>query len=112
MSNEKITTQVKKNPGRVASGKQLVEWNKKKKADLQVAEEVPNQVPSQVPEQVPSQVPSQVPTKSYDKYMIGGGILVVLAVGLLVYFKSSSSSSKNEVTAVSAQQVPKHDPFA
>ena len=89
-----------KHPGRIAGGYRLVEWNRKNKAnltkepinqDLQVAQEPINQ---------DLQV-ATIPTTS----LILGALIVVVAVGVELYFKSSSS----EKSLKKKQQ--KIDPF-
>ena len=87
-----------KNPGRQKSGYKLVEWNRKNKEDLQKnqKQEPINSQSSVEPSEIstikspssvePSEI-SAVKCRSNDTYMIGVGILSILAIGLLVYFK-------------------------
>ena len=90
-----------KNPGRQKSGYKLVEWNRKNKEDLQKnqKQEPINSQSSVEPSEIstiksPSSVePSEtIKCRSNDTYMIGVGILSILAIGLLVYFKMPSKS--------------------
>ena len=92
-----------KNPGRQKSGYKLVEWNRKNKDDLQKnqKQEPINSQSSVEPSEIstikspssvePSEI-SAVKCRSNDTYMIGVGILSILAIGLLVYFKMPSKS--------------------
>ena len=92
-----------KNPGRQKSGYKLVEWNRKNKEDLQKnqKQEPINSQSSVEPSEIstikspssvePSEI-SAVKCRSNDTYMIGVGILSILAIGLLVYFKMPSKS--------------------
>ena len=92
-----------KNPGRQKSGYKLVEWNRKNKDDLQKnqKQEPINSQSSVEPSEIstikspssvePSEI-SAVKCRSNDTYMIGVGILSILAIGLLVYFKMPSES--------------------
>ena len=92
-----------KNPGRKKSGYKLVEWNRKNKDDLQKnqKQEPINSQSSVEPSEIstikspssvePSEI-SAVKCRSNDTYMIGVGILSILAIGLLVYFKMPSKS--------------------
>ena len=90
-----------KNPGRQKSGYKLVEWNRKNKEDLQKnqKQEPINSQSIVEPSEIstiksPSSVePSEtIKCRSNDTYMIGVGILSILAIGLLVYFKMPSKS--------------------
>ena len=92
-----------KNPGRQKSGYKLVEWNRKNKEDLQKnqKQEPINSQSSVEPSEIstikspssvePSEI-SAVKCRSNDTYMIGVGILSIVAIGLLVYFKMPSKS--------------------
>ena len=89
MSEERIQVTKPKHPGRVESGKRLVEWNRKNKENIL---KEPNQVAKnleQEPAKEPNQEPGQV-GKSYDAHMVGVGALAILAIGLLVYFHQKS----------------------
>ena len=78
-----------KNPGRQKSGYELVEWNRKNKEDLQKNQK---QEPINSQSSVePSEI-TAVKCRSNDTYMIGVGILSILAISLLVYFKMPSKS--------------------
>ena len=92
-----------KNPGRQKSGYKLVEWNRKNKENLQKnqKQEPINSQSSVEPSEIstikspssvePSEI-SAVKCRSNDTYMIGVGILSIVAIGLLVYFKMPSKS--------------------
>ena len=96
-----------KNPGRQKSGYKLVEWNRKNKEDLQKnqKQEPINSQSSVEPSEIstiksqssvePSEI-SAVKCRSNDTYMIGVGILSILAIGLLVYFKTAEASIKEK----------------
>ena len=84
-----------KNTGRVKAGHRLREWNRKNKEDL-----LKNQKQKPIEGKL-SVEPSEISTtkhvevgtnKSYDVYMYGVGILVILGVGVLVYFKTSKKT--------------------
>ena len=105
MNEEQTIKQVTKvkNPGRQKSGYKLVEWNRKNKENLQKnqKQEPINSQSSVEPSEIstikspssvePSEI-SAVKCRSNDTYMIGVGILSILAIGLLVYFKMPSKS--------------------
>ena len=105
MDEEQTIKQVTKvkNPGRQKSGYKLFEWNRKNKEDLQKnqKQEPINSQSSVEPSEIstikspssvePSEI-SAVKCRSNDTYMIGVGILSILAIGLLVYFKMPSKS--------------------
>ena len=79
------TTIVKpKDPGRVASGKKLVEWNRKKKEDM---------LKNQEPSQEPSQVPSQVPTSNNISMWYGGAAISLAGVGTVFYLYTRKKPS-------------------
>ena len=82
-----------KHPGRVASGRRLVEWNKKKKEDLLKKTQKPSQEPSQEHHKEPDQV-SLSAVKSSNEVYYGVGALAVVAIGLLVYFKTVKTVKK------------------
>ena len=76
-----------KNEGRVAAGKRLVEWNRKKKEDLlkNKAQE-PNQVAASG-NQVPNQVDASE-NQVLSSYMVQYGALaiILLAIGGYIYY--------------------------
>ena len=104
-----------KNPGRQKSGYKLVEWNRKNKEDLQKnqKQEPINSQSSVEPSEIstikspssvePSEI-SAVKCRSNDTYMIGVGILSILAIGLLVYFKMPSKSTEASIKEKPIQQ--------
>ena len=104
-----------KNPGRQKAGHKLVEWNRKNKDDLQKnqkQEPIKSQSsvdPSEIstsksPSSVePSEI-SAIKCRSNDTYMIGVGILSILAIGLLVYFKMPSKSAEASIKEKPIQQ--------
>ena len=104
-----------KNPGRQKSGYKLVEWNRKNKEDLQKnqKQEPINSQSSVEPSEIstikspssvePSEI-SAVKCRSNDTYMIGVGILSILAIGLLVYFKMPSKSAEASIKEKPIQQ--------
>ena len=104
---QKQVTKVK-NPGRQKSGYKLVEWNRKNKEDLQKnqKQEPINSQSSVEPSEIstikspssvePSEI-SAVKCRSNDTYMIGVGILSILAIGLLVYFKMPSKTAETSI---------------
>ena len=97
-----------KNPGRQKSGYKLVEWNRKNKEDLQKnqKQEPINSQSSVEPSEIstikspssvePSEI-SAVKCRSNDTYMIGVGILSIVAIGLLVYFMPSKSKTETSI---------------
>ena len=89
MNEEQTIKQVTKvkNPGRQKSGYKLVEWNRKNKEDLQK-----NQKQEPINSQSSVEASETIKCRSNDTYMIGVGILSILAIGLLVYFKMPSKS--------------------
>ena len=100
-SGEKKQVTKVKNPGRQKSGYNLVEWNRKNKEDLQKNQkQEPIKSQSSVEPSEISTIKSQssvelsetIKCQSKDTYMIGVGILSILAIGLLVYFKMPSKS--------------------
>ena len=104
-----------KNPGRQKSGYKLVEWNRKNKEDLQKnqKQEPINSQSSVEPSEIstikspssvePSEI-SAVKCRSNDTYMIGVGILSILAIGLLVYFKMPSKTAETSIKEKPIQQ--------
>ena len=104
-----------KNPGRQKSGYKLVEWNRKNKEDLQKnpKQEPINSQSSVEPSEIstikspssvePSEI-SAVKCRSNDTYMIGVGILSILAIGLLVYFKMPSKTAEASIKEKPIQQ--------
>ena len=104
-----------KNPGRQKSGYKLVEWNRKNKEDLQKnqKQEPINSQSSVEPSEIstikspssvePSEI-SAVKCRSNDTYMIGVGILSILVIGLLVYFKMPSKSTDASIKEKPIQQ--------
>ena len=104
-----------KNPGRQKSGYKLVEWNRKNKEDLQKnqKQEPINSQSSVEPSEIstikspssvePSEI-SAVKCRSNDTYMIGVGILSIVAIGLLVYFKMPSKSAEASIKEKPIQQ--------
>ena len=102
-----------KNPGRQKSGYKLVEWNRKNKDNLQKnqKQEPINSQSSVEPSEI-STIKSQssvepsetIKCQSKDTYMIGVGILSILAIGLLVYFKMPSKSAEASIKEKPIQQ--------
>ena len=103
-----------KNPCRQKSGYKLVEWNRKNKEDLQKNQQEPiNSQSSVEPSEIstikspssvePSEI-SAVKCRSNDTYMIGVGILSILAIGLLVYFKMPSKTAEASIKEKPIQQ--------
>ena len=76
---EQVVTK-EKHPGRVASGKKLVEWNRKNKKKLQEPKEEPKEEPKKEPSQEP-----QV-TSSYKALYVSGGAVIIIAVAAAWYF--------------------------
>ena len=113
MSKVKEIKQVTKvkNEGRQKAGHKLVEWNRKNKEDLKKNQkQEPTQDDSSVESSEISTVksseistiksvePSEISTikwQSNDTYMIGVGILSIIAIALLVYFKMPSKSESS-----------------
>ena len=116
MSKVKEIKQVTKvkNEGRQKAGHKLVEWNRKNKEDLKKNQkQEPTQDDSSVESSEISTVksseistiksqssvePSEISTikwQSNDTYIIGVGILSIIAIGLLVYFKMPSKSESS-----------------
>ena len=102
-----------KNPGRQKSGYKLVEWNRKNKEDLQKNQkQEPIKSQSSVEPSEISTITSQssvepsetIKCQSKDTYMIGVGILSILAIGLLVYFKMPSKSAEASIKEKPIQQ--------
>ena len=90
-----------KHPGRVVSGKRLVEWNRKNKKDLlQEAGQEPKQEPKPELEQ-------ELSTETSLKYVIGGAI--VLAIGIVVFFYWNNSKLPKTASQPAAE--PKNDIF-
>ena len=117
MNEEQTIKQVTKvkNPGRQKSGYKLVEWNRKNKENLQKnqKQEPINSQSSVEPSEIstikspssvePSEI-SAVKCQSNDTYMIGVGILSILAIGLLVYFKMPSKTAEASIKEKPIQQ--------
>ena len=104
-----------KNPGRQKSGYKLVEWNRKNMDNLQKnqKQEPINSQSSVEPSEIStiksqsSVEPSEISAIKYlsnDTYMIGVGILSILAIGLLVYFKMPSKSAEASIKEKPIQQ--------
>ena len=82
-----------KNPGRVAAGHKLKEWNLKNKEDLRKNQK--QEPTSEISTSKSSEInTSKSQPKSYGVHMIGVGILSVLAIALLVYFKMSEKTAE------------------
>ena len=98
MDEEKREVTRIKNPGRVAAGKRLVEWNRKKKEKLtkNLKEEPDQDISSQNQVNLST---SSSSIKSYDTHMYGVGILTIFVIGCIVlYYKyPRSSAGKNKV---------------
>ena len=100
-----------KHPGRQKSGYKLVEWNCKNKEDLlknqkQETSGVESIEISSTKSQssVEPSVISTIMSQSQDRYKIGVGILSILAIGLLVYFKMPSKSAESSIKEKPIQQ--------
>ena len=86
-----------KNPGRVKAGHKLREWNLKNKEDLlkNQKQEPTTETLSEISTSKSSEInTSKSQPKSYGVHMIGVGILSVLAIALLVYFKMSEKTAE------------------
>ena len=81
-----------KSEGRIASGKKLVEWNRKKKENL---------LKSSQPDQVPKQELNQVSlsTDQFSQMWYAGGI-VILGLGVYLYSRKKSVKAPTEAAAV------------
>ena len=101
MSKVKEIKQVTKvkNEGRQKAGHKLVEWNRKNKEDLKKNQkQEPIKSQSSEISTIKSVEPSEISTikwQSNDTYMIGVGILSIIAIALLVYFKMPSKSESS-----------------
>ena len=74
------TVTKEKHPGRVASGKRLVEWNRNNKKSLQEPKEEPKKEAKKEPAQEP-QVNS-----SHKALYASGGAVIIIAVAAAWYF--------------------------
>ena len=91
-----------KNPGRVKAGHRLREWNLKNKEDVlkNQKQEPTTETLSEISTSKSSEInTSKSQPKSYGVHMIGVGILSVLAIALLVYFKMSEKTAEASKTS-------------
>jgi len=103
-----VVTKIK-HPGRVASGKRLVEWNRQIKKSKQQKTEEPEQEPEQKPKQKPKQEPEQEPKQKpnqepkqeskweqesglFSKYRIAGAIALTLGITVFFFWKRDPDS--------------------
>ena len=74
-----------KSEGRVAAGKRLVEWNRKKKEDLKSTDQVPDQIPAQVPTQVNSSDDQVNSSGAPVGQVLISGVIILVGGGIALY---------------------------
>jgi len=77
------TVTKEEHPGRVASSKKLVEWNRKNKVNLL---KEPAQEPTQEPTQKPAQEPAQEPRVTSSQALYACGVIIIIAGAAASYF--------------------------
>ena len=86
-------------PGRVAGGKKLAEFNRKRKEEMLKLVQVSTQVVDQVPTQVLEQVPNKELVSSFNLYS-AGVIILLIGGGVVGYMFYTSKNSKTPATEV------------
>ena len=101
----KVTTVKKKNPNRVAAGKKLAEFNKKKKENLKQSNDPEPEKVDETKEPNPVQPASM----SYSTYLCTGvGLLILGGVAALVFLRKKPSEP---IVIPPSKGTKKNDPF-
>ena len=103
----KVTTVKKKNPNRVAAGKKVAEFNRKKKENLKQSND---QEPEKVDE-TKEPTPVQSTSMSYSTYLYTGVGLLILGGAAALVFLQKKPSEPVVVIPPSKGTNKKKDPF-